>query len=73
MKLIPPHISIQIGNEKWWIIHVPENLIMLILVGLRTLCCNMFQINEVGSVQYGLMGTSTCMGDHKVKYIYYKL
>ncbi|GFG35545.1 hypothetical protein Cfor_08280, partial [Coptotermes formosanus] len=26
-------------------------------------------INEPGSVQYGLMGTSTCMGDHKPVYL----
>jgi hypothetical protein len=33
----------------------------------------MFQIDEPGSVQYGLMGTSACMGDHKVKYVYLNL
>lgn len=35
---------------------------------VRTFHWNVLQINEPGSVQYGLMGAGTCMGDHKVQY-----
>jgi hypothetical protein len=58
------------SNQRTLRINTNTNIVLIGYV--KTLYFNVFQIDEPGSVQYGLMGTNTCMGDHKVN-IYFKL